>query len=264
MSRLPTPVRQTAQILRKARHMIYAAASFWLLVFVLMAWGVDHLWRSQAKPKTLNAVLFPGTLVAQVGRIIGLLITGATVAPGAPKGEDGDRPDWQPKLPVIGPVLVALIPMAAISSMLYLVMVYLGPAIISQLPADQIPPSMPLSLTAFWEQLRRLITLSENTLNAVRGADIAAWQVALFVYLMICLTIRMAPSPGNVRGHVGAVVILGVIAALAGSVWETMPQLILSAWPLLALSIGWVLLVLLATLLACGIIQTTRLVLRTE
>lgn len=244
--------------------MIYAAASFWLLVFVLMAWGVEHLWRTQAKTKTLNTVLFPGTIVAQAGRIVGLLITGATVAPGAPKNDDGDRPDWQPKLPVIGPILVALVPMAAIALMIYLVIEYLGPAIIAQLPADQIPPSMPLSLTAFWEQLRRLITLSESTLNAVRAADTAAWQIALFVYLMICLTIRMAPSPGNVRGHVGAIVILGVIAALAGSVWEAMPQLILSAWPLLALSIGWLLLVLLATLLACGIIQTTRLILRTE
>lgn len=244
--------------------MIYAAASFWLLVFVLMAWGVEHLWRTQAKTKTLNTVLFPGTIVAQAGRIVGLLITGATVAPGAQKNDDGDRPDWQPKLPVIGPVLVALVPMVAIALMIYLVIVYLGPAIIAQLPADQIPPSMPLSLTAFWEQLRRLITLSENTLNAVRAAETAAWQILLFVYLMICLTIRMAPFPGNVRGHVGAIVILGVIAALAGSVWETMPQLILSAWPLLALSIGWLLLVLLATLLACGIIQTTRLILRTE
>ena len=154
--------------------------------------------------------------------------------------------------------------MAAISTMLYLVIAYLGPAIVAQLPVDQIPPSMPLSLTACWEQLRRLITLSESTLNAVRSADIASWQILLFVYLMICLTIRMAPSPGNVRGHVGAIVILGAIAALAGSVWEAMPQLILRAWPLLALSIGWVLLVLLATLLACGIIQTTRLILHTE
>lgn len=246
--------------------MIYAAASFWLLVFVLMAWGVEHLWRSQAKAKTLNTFLFPGTVAAQLGRIVGLLITGATVAPGAGKGDDGDRPgpDWQPKLPVIGPVLVALFPMATLGVMIYLVIVYLGPAIVSQLPANQVSTALPLTLAAFWEQLRGLITLSESTLNAVRAADGATWQVLLFVYLMICLTIRMAPFPGNVRGHVGAIVILGVAAALAGTIWQTLPQIILSAWPLLALSIGWLLLVLIVSLLVCGVIQSTRMILRTQ
>ncbi len=245
--------------------MIYAAASFWLLVFVLMAWGVEHLWRSQAKTKTINTLLFPGTLVAQLGRIVGLLITGAKVTPGA-KGDDGDRspPDWQTSLPVIGPVLVALFPMTAIGLMLYLVIMHLGPAIVSKLPADQIPPALPMTLTACWEQLRRLITLSEATLNAVRAADGASWQLILFVYLMICLTIRMAPFPGNVRGHIGAVVILGIVAALAGTVWSTMPQFILNIWPLLALSIGWLLLILLVSLLACGVIQSTRMILHSE
>ncbi len=249
--------------------MIYAAASFWMLVFIMMAWGVEHLWRSQAQTKTLNAIFFPGTVVAQLGRIVGLLITGATVAPGAPgagKGGDEGRPapDWQPKLPVLGPLLVALFPMAALSAVLYLVIRHLGPAIVSQLPVDQIPPALPLSLSAFWEQLRKLITLSEGTLNAVRTADGSSWQVLLFVYLMICLTIRMAPFPGNVRGHLGAVVLLGIAAALAGTIWPTLPQVILSAWPLLALSIGWLLLMLLVSLLACGVIQSARMILHSE
>lgn len=246
--------------------MIYAAASFWLLVFVLMAWGVEHLWQSQAKSKTIDTLLLPGTIVAQLGRIIGLLITGAKVAPGSSKGDGGERspPDWQPTLPVIGPVLVALFPMTAIGFMLYLVIVHLGPAIVSRLPADQIPPALPLTLTACWEQLRRLLSLSEATLNAVRAADGATWQLFLFVYLMICLTIRMAPFPGNVRGHIGAVVILGIAAALAGTVWSTLPQFILNFWPLLALSIGWLLLILLVSLLACGVIQSTRMILHSD
>jgi hypothetical protein len=244
--------------------MIYAAASFWLLVFVLLAWGVEHLWQSQAKAKTLDTVLFPGTLIAQVGRIIGLLITGATVAGGKEGDEKRSGPDWQPNLPVIGPLLVALFPMAALGFVLYLVIVYLGPAIVAKLPDDQIPPALPLTLSAFWEQLRRLISLSESTLNAVRAADAESWKLLLFVYLMICLTIRMAPLPGNVRGHVGAVIILGITAALAGTVWPTLPQLILGAWPILALSIGWLILMLLISLIACGIIQSTRMILHNE
>ena len=59
--------------------MVYAAFTFWLLVIVLTAWGVHRLWSGMVKPKVLNTVLLPGTLVAQIGHVLGLLVTGATV-----------------------------------------------------------------------------------------------------------------------------------------------------------------------------------------
>ncbi|MCH7591541.1 MAG: hypothetical protein IH989_02010, partial [Planctomycetes bacterium] len=59
--------------------MLYAALTFWLLTVVLIAWGVHRLWCGMARPRVVNAVLLPGTLVAQTGRVFGLLITGASV-----------------------------------------------------------------------------------------------------------------------------------------------------------------------------------------
>ena len=99
--------------------MIYAAASVWVTVVMLLAWGVHHLWSTIVKPKVVNGVLLPGTLIAQLGHIVGLLITGGTVnntalMRGDEKGSPGTDPSPQPKIPVIGPVIVALLPMLAL------------------------------------------------------------------------------------------------------------------------------------------------------
>ena len=52
--------------------MLYLALTFWLLVIVLTAWGVERLWSGMVRPKILNTVLLPGTLVAQIGLVLGL------------------------------------------------------------------------------------------------------------------------------------------------------------------------------------------------
>ena len=49
--------------------MLYAALTFWLLVIVFSAWGVYWLWGRLVKPRVVNTVLLPGTLVAQLGHV---------------------------------------------------------------------------------------------------------------------------------------------------------------------------------------------------
>ena len=53
--------------------MLYAALTFWLLVVMFSAWGVHRLWSGLIKPRAVNFVLLPGTLVAQLGHVLGLL-----------------------------------------------------------------------------------------------------------------------------------------------------------------------------------------------
>ncbi|MCH8310314.1 MAG: hypothetical protein IIB17_07450, partial [Chloroflexi bacterium] len=50
--------------------MLYIALTFWLVVIVLTAWGVRELWGGMIKPKIINTILLPGTLVAQVGHVL--------------------------------------------------------------------------------------------------------------------------------------------------------------------------------------------------
>jgi hypothetical protein len=241
--------------------MVYAAASVWVMVVMLLAWGVHHLWSTIVKPKSVNTVLLPGTLVAQLGQIVGLLITGGTVnntalMRGDEKGSPATNPNPQPKIPVIGPVIVALLPMVALGATLYLMIRKLGVPVLEKMPKELISGQLPGSLAAFWEQLRGLITLAEGTLNAVRSAENASWRVAVFIYLMTCLTVRMAPLPGNIRGHIGAIASLGVIAWLAGTVTPGIPEIILQGWPIMTLAVGWLLLLLLLSLVVRGVVST--------
>ncbi len=249
--------------------MIYAAASLWLLVVTLLAWGVLSLWSPLAQPKAIDLFLWPGTALAKFGRIVGLLITGAKVVRGAAPGGSADGggqtgPEWQPKLPVIGPVIVALGPMLALGGVFYLVVARLGMPVASSLPIDKVSTTVPSTLAAFWDQLRALVTLSEGTLNALFSTGGALWKSALLAYLASALTIRLAPTPGNVRGHVAAVVLLGVAAALAGTIYESLPSVILGAWPLLAFAVGLLLLLLIVSLLVRGVVSSARLILSAD
>jgi hypothetical protein len=249
--------------------MIYAAACFWIAVAVLLAWGVNTLWLGMMKPKTVNAVLLPGTLMALLARIVALLITGATVNDTAlmkdgDKGEATVDPGPKPRLPIIGPVLVALLPMALLAALIYALGMKLGAPVLAGVPADKIAPELPATLAALWAQLRDLITLSEATLNAVRTAAAEPWKVAAFAYLLVCLTVRMAPLPGNVRGHLGAIATAGVAGFLIGTIHPTMPESIVRAWPVLALTVGWLTLLLLASLAARGVVASAKVIFKPE
>ena len=239
--------------------MLYATTTFWLLALVLMAGGVHHIWCGIVKPKTVNAALLPGSLIAQLGRVVALLITGATFGGG--KNGQGGSPVAQPKTPIIGPVFVGLLPMIALGVVIFLAVSKLGMPVVAKLPPDKLAKELPGTLPAFWDQLVGLIRLAEGALNAVRDAEIVRWQLVLFVYLLVCLTVRMAPLPGNLRGHVGAVLVVGVLAWLAGSVLTSLPDLIRSAWPMLALAIGCLILLLMMTLVIRAAVTTTKAVL---
>ncbi len=50
---------------RGSRRVLYLSLTFWLLVIVLTAWGVHRILADLLKPKVLNTILLPGTLVAR-------------------------------------------------------------------------------------------------------------------------------------------------------------------------------------------------------
>ena len=186
--------------------MIYAAISIWLMTIVLLAWLVHHLWTTIIKPKTVHWLLLPGTFVAQTGRTIALLLTGAKINNTAlmeddEQGAPATDPHYEPKIPVFGPVIVGLLPMLATGVTIYFLIVKLGMPVVMAAPQDQISSDLPTTMSAFWDQLRALINQAEGTLNAVMAAEMTSWKSAVFAYLMICLTVRLAPFSGNSRGR---------------------------------------------------------------
>ena len=248
--------------------MLYVALTFWLLVIVLTAWGVHQLWVGMVRPKVLNTVLLPGTLAAQVGHVLGLLVTGATISNTTLyKDDESGAPEQtrnpQPKIPVIGPVVIGLLPLIACALAIYCVARWLGSPIMTGMSAQVVGPTLPTSFNGFWDLLRGQITLVESIVTAIGAADLKCWETWLFLYLLICLSVRIAPFPGNLRGSLGAIVVLGVLGALLSSMTNVADARVQNAWAVLNLTTATLLLLLLLSLLARGAVGLTR-VLREE
>ncbi len=247
--------------------MTYVALTFWLAVIVMTAWGVHRLWSGLVEARVLNTVLLPGTLVAQVGHVLGQLVTGATISnttlyPDDESHEPQTTPNPQPRIPVIGPVVIGLLPLVACATAIYFLANQMGRPVLGRLAPDAVGPVLPTTLAGVWQLLRDQITLVESMVSAVRAADFGSWTTWVFLYLLICLTVRIAPFPGNLRGALVGILILGVAGATISSLFQVADPRVQSAWGVLNLTVGTLLFLLLISLLirgGVGLIRTLRL-----
>ncbi len=244
--------------------MLHATLAFWLLIAVLVAWAVHHLWSGMVKPRTVNSVLLPGTLVAQLGHVAGLLVTGATVTnTRLYKDDESAEPemtqDAQPRIPVVGPIIIGMLPLLSCVVAIFLVTRYLGGSIFGELSSQSVAQALPTTMAGFWQLLRDQISLMEATVDATIAANWDHWQVWLFVYLVICLTVRMAPFPGTLRGSLGATIVLGLAAALIASLAQPGGEALNWIWPVITLAVATLLVLLLASLAVRGGVGLVKL-----
>lgn len=246
--------------------MEYAALTFWILVIVFSAWGVHRIWSSLVRPKVVNSLLLPGTLVAQLGYVLGLLITGGTVNNTSlikddESGEPQTGGDDQSRVPVVGAVMIALLPMVGCGIAIYWVSRYFGSPILVDMVGlhdPQLP--LPTSFAAFFAMLRMCVDLIERFLNVLRHSNLADWRTLLFLYLVVCLTVRMAPLTGNLRGALVAIFIFGGLAFLFGKLSPAAGDSLASAWPLVMFCVAVLLFLLLFSLLIKGLVGLVRTV----
>jgi hypothetical protein len=244
-----------------------AALTFWLFVIVFSALGVHRLWSSMIQPKIVNSILLPGTLVAQLGHIVGLLVTGGTVNnttlvkdDESCEPETGD--DTQSKVPVIGSIVIALLPMAGCAVAIYWTAHYFGAQILDAMKSAQFDKMvLPTSLPAFFLTMRGALSLVEHLVAVVRASDLHNYQTLLFLYLAICLTVRMAPLTGNLRGSLGAICLFGIIAFVVGQMTKSQEGVFNSAWPLIVFCVAVLLLLLIFSLLVAGAVKLIKTVL---
>ncbi len=239
--------------------------TFWLLVVVFAAWGVRKLWTGLVQPKVLNTVLLPGTLVGVLGHVIGLLVTGATIRETTLYKEESGEPtttaDPKPRIPILGPIVIGLLPLVACATGIYFNAKYFGSGIMAGRGGEVVGPKLPTSLAGFWQLLRDQITLVETLVSAVSAANFNDWKTSAFLYLLACLAVRAAPFPGNVRGALGAIVLLGVGGGVASSLFAVADPRVQSAWAVLNLTVATLLLLLMLSLIirgAIGLIQVIR------
>jgi len=244
--------------------MLYAALTFWLLVIVFSAAGVHRLWSDLIKPRVVNSILLPGTLVAQLGHVLGLLVTGHPVKDTKLMGDDeagqpkADAPTEQ-RIPILGPILVGLLPLVACGVCLYFATHYWGGGVLKGLHTRGVDPELPRTLAGFWQLLRDGITLVEGLVSAILQSDLVNWVTVLFLYLAVCLTVRMAPFEGNRRGAIGAIVLTGVLIAILGSLSTRVHDFIVDTWPILSFTVAMLLLLLLLSLAVAGIVSLIRI-----
>lgn len=246
--------------------MLYAALTFWLFVILFTAWGVHRIWSNLVKPRTVNIVLLPGTLVAQLGRVLGLLITGNAVKNTALMGDDdkgdpkSDVPDQQ-RLPIVGPILIGLLPLVACACCLYISTNLWGGRILTGLSGGSdvaLTQQLPKTVGGFWELLHNGISLMQNILLAIMNSDLPNFKTVGFLYLAVCLTVRMAPFDGNRRGAIGAIALTGLLIAVAASLMPSVRELVLQSWRVLSLAVAMLLFLLLLSLLASGVVALIR------
>jgi len=249
--------------------MLYAALTFWLMVIVFSAWAVHWLWSRMIKPRAVNTVLLPGTLVAQLGHVLGLLVTGNSVSNTKLMGDDeegeptANTPDKQ-RIPVIGPVVIGLLPLVACAACLYLAASTLGRSVLVREAAPNLPQALPTSLGSFWDLLRIGITVTEDMLDAILASNLTNWANVLFLYLAVCLTVRMTPFEGNRRGAIGAILLSGLVIAILASVASPVENAVLSSWTILTFAVAMLLFLLIVSLLVTGVVGLVRILARNE
>ncbi len=246
--------------------MLYIAMTFWLLAAVLTAWGVHRLWCAILPVKVVNVMLLPGTLIAVLGHVVGLLVTGATVTSATLYKNDGSgdpetTPDPKPRIPVVGAIIIGLLPLLSCGSAIYLASRYLGSSLMQRLPAGPVSADLPTALPAMFDFLRAQITLVESLVGALSASDFSDWRTSVFVYLLACLTIRMGPFKGTARGALGAIVLLGAGMAAITSLFDVADPRVQTGWAVLNLTVASLLLLLFVSLIvrgAVGLVQVLR------
>jgi len=161
-----------------------------------------------------------------------------------------------------------MLPLLACATAIYFVARYLGQPLTTNMTAQTVGPVLPTTLAGFWQMLRDQITLVESIAAAATAADFANWKTWLFLYLLTCLTVRIAPFPGNLRGSLGAILVLGIGAATITSLFDVADPRVQDVhrtgcdlWSVLNLTVGTLLFLLLASLLirgAVGLVQVLR------
>ncbi len=218
--------------------MLFITTTFWMLAIVFVAYGIFELWAGMVRPRIINLVLLPGTIVAQLGHITGVLMTGGTMddvknliatdIEGSPTQKEKKGSS------LLVSIIVAMVPMVACGLAIYMIMTlsHTGWAMLSAAGTHLASETLPTDLPTFWAWLHDSLKLVEDVTQAIFSSDYNQLESWFFLYLLTCLTVRLAPLPGTQRGAVLAILILGTFAGLMG-LFSGMPEeTIQRAWHL--------------------------------
>ncbi|MCP4376134.1 MAG: hypothetical protein GY794_08185 [bacterium] len=256
--------------------MIYAAFTMWLVFTVFAGIGVYRMWAALGKPAHVNCALLPGTLVSQMAYIFGCLITGGEIknAKMVPDRKDsgGGAPQTSdsPRLKVVGPLVASFMSLVACGGAILAVHSAMGKPVIERFGGDGggyffnetttgLPKDLPRSWEEGWKLVSDQVHLVKHTCETWWDLEWSNWRVALFVYLAICLAVRLGPVSRPIRPTLGAVCIIAGVIAIIGAVDKNFVNLIDKIWPLLTYVWASLLTMLFGTLVVLGLAALWRI-----
>lgn len=237
--------------------MLYAAFVFWALVAIFAARAVYDLLARGIPAKVLNYLLLPGTLVAQVGHHIALLVTGATISQSKLANESTGEPELQAdaksKIPVIGPIVIGVLPIFMCGAALYWTAEWLSArGMIGEITS--LPKHLPKDLDAFWHLARTMIDMLQGAAAAWTNARWNQWQTWLFAYLTVCLMVRLSPLSRDIRPALFGVALFGVVGWFISyfTNWTWPAEKLARFWTNWSFLVANLLLLLLVSLIVAG------------
>lgn len=250
--------------------MIYLAFAFWLFAIVLTARGILTLWAKLVKPRYLAIALIPGTLTAELGYLLGCLLSGAEVRVSHLFGKatgDGEESSSPKGVPYLTPVLTGMLPLAACIAMILLISTELGHPVFQSYRVNGVaaPKALPfVSGQSIWLFLEDQVHLLRDLWNALAATlnnyPWRNWKAWLFQYMLICLIVRMAPNGRPMRPALLGTAVVAGTAALGIAVGTGNAEALNSAWPLLSYVWASALGLLAMTLLIHGAFGLARMV----
>lgn len=247
--------------------MIYAAFTLWLLLILFTGIGVYRQWARLVKPSRVNWALLPGTAISEMAYIFGCLITGgeirrAKLIPSREgvEGEGEPTAEAAAGLKFVGPIVASLLAIVACGGAILAAHALLGEPLIEEFRVGAaLPQKLPTSWDGLWAQVGMQVSLLRRMCETWGRAEWTNWRVPLFVYLSLCLSIRLSPVRRPVRPTLGAVVAIAGAIALIGLIWGRFDRLMEDIWPLLTYIWASLLFMLVVTLLLRGVVALVRI-----
>ncbi|MCG3181368.1 MAG: hypothetical protein BIFFINMI_03755 [Phycisphaerae bacterium] len=249
----------------------YLALTFWMMVALLEAYGIFKLFEGIVRPRWIHLVLLPGTVVAETGHFIAALLTGAPVQDAKLVSDEsiadaGKAPPAKSGVPVLSPLLIALLPIVAAMTIIYLL--YRGgvdDGVVSSFSSNVgflrvlhgdsgLAQELGWRLGDWFGLAHGVLSGCQSLLGALPFEDLADhWMGWLFIYLTACLAIRMVPLRHKLRSGMAAILLVGAFCWLLGLI-EKVNDGIHAAWPLVAYVIALLTVLLGIALLVRGAI----------
>ncbi len=242
--------------------MIYLAFAIWMMLILLAGMMLYRFWTRLLGHRLVDWLLLPGTGVSELAYANGLLLTGRPAAGGIiSRAGNSYAPGQVPtgKYAWAISAIASLVALAGGCAVMVLVAESFGRDILFHffLPwSESLPTELPGGLEVLSQQGKLIALLTK----ALWQQDWLDWRTGAFVYLSICLAVRLGVVRHDWRVALASEAgLLGLLAGL-GALGVDVQGPMEDAWPLLSYIWTLLLSLLALTLLLRGIIDAVHII----